>query len=381
MLRFMAKDDTLTVGRIDGEPVLRRFQRPRLVAMILVLALAASAGSFVLGRLTSQPDREAILAAQNDIAVFAEVELRVVDDAVPFAGVIEDGSRLSLSPPQNGPSVVVRAPLRVGDSVEPGTFLGLVSGAPTFALRGPLPLYRSLARGDSGEDVLALQAALAAAGLKVETTGRFDGQTATAISELHKRADVPFNVWAPLPLGMFLPIPSGGGFVDYVAPVGATLSDEQPLVRIVTEAKRVVFRVDVLTSDGITEGQVVEVRAPGDVQFSAAVIAVGSFVEGRDGLISGKDVIAISEDSQLEFLEPSTPVNVTVSTPEEPGLAVPISALRQDDDGIYVLVEDRVAATQLRVDVEVLRSGGGWAAVTEESGEELTPGRRVLVAG
>lgn len=56
-----------------------------------------------------------------------------------------------------------------------------VNGRPVFALRGKVPMHRTMAPGTGGADVRQLQAALRRLGCRPPSTGVFDSATAAAV--------------------------------------------------------------------------------------------------------------------------------------------------------------------------------------------------------
>jgi hypothetical protein len=81
-----------------------------------------------------------------------------------------------------GAGVITELGTRVGDSVDEGAVLLVVSGRPVFALAGPSPAYRTLAPGMSGDDVLQLQNALARLGYEPDRNGEFGQATKDAVA-------------------------------------------------------------------------------------------------------------------------------------------------------------------------------------------------------
>jgi peptidoglycan hydrolase-like protein with peptidoglycan-binding domain len=90
-------------------------------------------------------------------------------------------------------SVVTDVAAKVGKSVEAGTVLLRANGRPVVILATPFPLYRNLLGGEEGDDVVALQQALAQAGLTVggDRAGLFGPGTKRALGDLYERAGYP----------------------------------------------------------------------------------------------------------------------------------------------------------------------------------------------
>lgn len=362
-------------------PRLQRVEHPlRLLAVALALAVAAG-GSFVAGRFIEAPSREAILAAQEPITVLAEVERRVVDARVNFAGTVRDGEALDLIvASQVSPAVVVRRTLAAGDSLPFASMIGVVSGQPFFVLKGPLPMYRDLAWGDRGDDVEAFQKALGAAGLYAEATGVADNATFSAVRSLFKRNGFELEWGRPIPYRQFAAVANESGIVLSAAAVGANIGSSTPLVSVQVQPQHIYFRADAVASAELAVNDTITVRANGGGNFSGTIDSIGSFDQGDEGHGPGRDVVITSSDPEFRKLTSGSPVTVLGSGQNDVTMAVPISSIRQDSTGDYVDREEAVDGRQhfKRVAVTVLNSGGGWVALDDVAG--LRVGDKVRVS-
>ncbi|BCW50877.1 hypothetical protein [Arthrobacter sp. StoSoilB13] len=94
------------------------------------------------------------------------------------------------------------------------------------------------------------------------------------------------------------------------------------------------------------------------------------------------DIIAsIPEDPNKP--KPGQPVSINVKEPVQETLAVPLTAIKQDDTGTYVMVpsskkDTGEGASVERIDVTVTGQRDGWAALAETS--DLEPGTAVDVS-
>lgn len=366
---------------VESTPRIRRVRRPwRLVGICIVLVMGLFA-AFLAGRFVESPSRDKILAAQDPIPVVAEVELRVVDSGVRFAGSVRDGESLDLfAHAVSSPAVVTRAPLSVGVQIEYGSFLGTVSGQPFFALPGPLPLYRDLAVGMRGDDVVAFQASLHEAGIAASQSGEIDWVTYAAIQNLFKSQGSRLGWGTPIPYAQFLPIPNNSGTITAAAAVGTRLDADTPLVSVKISPPGVFFRADAVSASQLAVGDAMRVQI-GAGSFKATIATIGAFGQGPDGSAPGRDVMLVSPDELLLSAASGTPATVSASLSEsDPAPAVPITAVRRDTGGDYVerqdVTEDGV--TFERVAVTTLRSGGGWVAVASDG--MLLVGDRVRVS-
>jgi putative ABC transport system ATP-binding protein len=98
-----------------------------------------------------------------------------------------------------------------------------VDGATVYGIASATPFYRDLVEGDTGDDVKALQAALAAAGYDPGTTdGDFGGQTTTALEDWQEAQGL--DVTDRLSLASFVSFPPGSIVLDLPIAVGDRLA-------------------------------------------------------------------------------------------------------------------------------------------------------------
>lgn len=419
----------LVGGGQRGVLLLRRFRRPVVLLLVVVLLLAVAAGSFVLGFFVRVPERDAVIAANQVIPVTAEVRRGVVDSNASFAGQMNSGQTVSFPPSTagggagsgdsasgsgggsggggdsagsagggsgkggdsaggtsgggfggGGPVVVTRRTLSVGDVVESGTLLGIVSGVPYFVLQGPLPLYRNLGVGDEGDDVSALQVALNTVGADLRVSGRVNYATLVAVRELYVRAelDAPSSIL----FQQLLPIVRAGRVVS-VAEVGDLITGTRPLVTAAMMDNYASFRADVIAVKDLKVGGGLMVRVDGS-EYSTVVSSIGGFSSGDANNLPGHVVSLSSTDPKFLGIAPGTVLSVRAVSATEETLMVPLTAVRGDSGGAYVFrvlkpgsgVKDQKVVTE-RVPVRVLRSGEGLAAVGDGA---LQVGDVVLVS-
>lgn len=361
-------------------PTLHRVRRPWVLVVVGILVAVAVGGAYVLGQSTAQPDRDAILGARDDIPVFGEVESRVVDSGITLAGVVRQGDSLALlTSVISAPAVVVRTAVSPGDELAFGQMVGVVSGKPYFVLPTPLPLYRELTRGDEGDDVLAFQIALAKAGLAVDPTGEVDYDTYLAVDRLFADASAELNWYQPLPTSQFLALPTATSTVISRAEVGETISADNPLVTVRAQPTHVTFRADVVTVTGLSEGTEVTISGTGG-EFVGTIVSIGEFTKATENTPPGREVVVTSADPFLQEIAESTPVTVRMGAEDTPSLSVPLSAVRTDSKGDYVLVPRAGSKTVdlVRVAVTITGNDGGWAAIAEN--DKIKVGQRIQVS-
>ncbi|MEV1167224.1 peptidoglycan-binding protein [Nonomuraea sp. NPDC049784] len=166
--------------------------RPRrlLAGVIAGVVLVAGAGWAVSTRLRSPADEAARRAAPRPSLVTAAVERRKLVSTVVVSGTLEYGSPLpiSLAGVVGGTSELQRATRapRQGKLKE-GAVLMEVNGRPVFALRGSVPMHRTIAPGSKGDDVRQLQRALRRLGYGAPATAVFDRATISAVTRLYTK--------------------------------------------------------------------------------------------------------------------------------------------------------------------------------------------------
>ncbi|TQS28077.1 peptidoglycan-binding protein [Microbispora sp. KK1-11] len=166
--------------------------KPRrlLAGVIAGVVLVAGAGWAVSTRLRSPADEAARRAAPKASLVTAAVERRTLVSTVVVSGTLEYGSPLqvSLAGVVGGTSELqraTRAPRR--GRLKEGAVLMEVNGRPVFALRGSVPMHRTIVPGARGDDVRQLQRALRRLGYGAPVTGVFDRATIAAVTRMYTK--------------------------------------------------------------------------------------------------------------------------------------------------------------------------------------------------
>src|SRR6218665_1355835 len=357
----------------------RRVQRPIVVVLTVVIVIVSLTGSFLLGRFVRLPDSVSIRAAQTPIAVWEPAVERAVDSRMTFAGTTSSGDISTITPlSPSAPAVVVRQGVNGGDVLRPGAFIGVGSGVPYWILDGPLPLYRDLNVGDSGDDVTAFQKSLVASGIQVRLPGEVDSGTVAAIRRLFTAQRLTPPSAPIISASQFLTAPAATATVVERAEVSARLGDTTPLLKLRTGLPSVSFRVDTVTAQELKVDQTVSVNmSSGTVQ--AKIVTVGTFELGTGTQTPGHAMTAVCEDPACAGLTDGSAVTVLGPGSAEKSLAVPLIALREDAQGAYVLRRDETgkSAEGARIAVTVIHSGEGWVAVASTN---LKPGDQVKVA-
>lgn len=154
------------------------------LGIALLLVVAFTGVGFAASRRGNQDNSK----QRSTANAFTSVRSGTLTSNVVARGDIVAQDPVSITAPTgaSGGAVLTLLP-SPGDSVADGTVLYEANDRPVFALADPIPLYRDLTVGDSGDDVRRLQASLIRIGL---LRGRADGvysrSTAAAIDRLYK---------------------------------------------------------------------------------------------------------------------------------------------------------------------------------------------------
>jgi peptidoglycan hydrolase-like protein with peptidoglycan-binding domain len=158
-----------------------------VLGTVAVIALGAwAAGS----RIESPAEVAARTAPPAPSPILVPVEERVLSSEVVTRGTIRFGlpQPVSIAPSvlKGNPGLIASLPVRSAQFRE-GDVMLTASGRPAFILQGPLPAYRDLGPGVSGEDVRQMEQALARLGFDPGVVDDiYDQQTGAAVARLYK---------------------------------------------------------------------------------------------------------------------------------------------------------------------------------------------------
>ncbi|MEX0784269.1 MAG: peptidoglycan-binding protein [Dehalococcoidia bacterium] len=145
---------------------------PAWTRLVVVAILCAALGGLAVLLLLRD--------AGGGAAVTSRVELRTIRQTVPARVSFAFTPTGEVVAPVSG--TVTEVKTQVGDVVGRGRELLVVDGRALVAVNAPAPFTRELRSGDSGEDVAALQSALAEEGYyRGPATGLFDDATRVAL--------------------------------------------------------------------------------------------------------------------------------------------------------------------------------------------------------
>lgn len=393
-----------------GSTGLTRLSRRWLVVLLAVTAVTSAGVGILAGNFLDQSE---IIRPENSMAeipVYAVVENRIVDDRLTFSGVVKAGPAKLLQIDGSGQEpVLVRQTLQIGEILKWGDLAGVISGKPYFVVPGPLPLYRDLAAGDHGDDVLALQRAFMQMGYQSGESGRVDlatmraaasffasegfllssGRTASengtqseSDSQIGNGASPKSGATAEsIPFKQLLVLPVAEASVVAALEVGQKVTAESPLAKFQVSDNYVEFIAERDTAETLKAGQDVTVRVA-TKQMTGRIIEVGPFNDAGNGQRAGHPVrVEPTTRSDLDLWTPNLSVTVSGKGSASEALAIPLSAIRQDGGGTYVLRSlgddsDTKISSTTRVSITVTRSGGGFAAVAGD----LVQGDKVQIS-
>ena len=373
---------THTKNQNSGHRFSERIARPRVLLLLAILAIGSLMLSFYLGTRYAATGPDPTVQAKTVIPVWAKVEERTVSEGLAIAGTTKAGETAPISARTNGEPVLVYQNQKPGNVLKAGDFIGIIGADPVFVLDGPLPLYRDLNLGDNGDDVLAFQKALNSAGYATAQSGTVTEDTLDAVTRLHRAhlTGVPSEGVTSIARNNYAILPGGSHTVTAVAAVGQLINDGNPIASVETSEPYVESSVELSVANKLKAGDRVSLRtSTGSVE--GTITSIGELQ--NDPSKGAAKSVRFSADDPIK-LTPGQSASITSKGNTSTTLAVPTTAVRQDSQGTYVLVEKGGSSTSTskdapateRVNVEVLRTAGGYAAINAN----LSTGQKVLVS-
>lgn len=319
--------------------------------------------------------------------VTVQLEMRELSDTLVFRGLVTPADTVEVLPPDltDRKAVVVDIPVSVGQTVESGDILAVVSDRPLIAIPMAAPLYRSLLPGMTGEDVARLQAGLNEMGYDVRVDGRFGPETQDATKQLYE--DRGFEILHASDLrtseegsatlrGVVVPLGELVGLRDLPAVIASIevgvgdLADDV-LLTLTTSEVVVEARVDSTLAALLTPG--LRAVAGPSLQYSLEVEANDATDDQGRAVIFLRPMEPIPPD----MIGSDILIEALLAVSDGEVLAVPVSAIRSNSDGQYLRVLVSGPAPQ-EVGVEVGLSIGGWVEIVDAE-IPLQPGTEVIV--
>ncbi|MGH1491409.1 MAG: peptidoglycan-binding domain-containing protein, partial [Acidimicrobiales bacterium] len=146
--------------------------------ILLVGAALGAAGTWGAMTLTDDDGSGDISTEEDVVLGSASVVLGDLLEEVEWSGTLGYGDTVTVA----GSGGTVTAAAALGETLERGDVIALIDNEPVVALFGATPMWRDLAEGSEGLDVLQIEANLAALGYDPDQTVDID-QTYTANTE------------------------------------------------------------------------------------------------------------------------------------------------------------------------------------------------------
>ncbi|NQX13193.1 hypothetical protein HQQ80_16320 [Microbacteriaceae bacterium VKM Ac-2855] len=406
-----------TTRTTPDPPRIGLIARPwRVIWFVVIVALVAG-GALWLGGTVTSPEQVAIDAGDERIPIDVAVESRVVGETTTLQGAVRAGLSIdveAIRPADASRAVVEQVLSPVGTTVSARSVLAVVSARPMIVLPLAIPLYRDLATGDEGADVIRLQTALAKAGFEVTDTGVVDGETQEAIRDLYDEAgfDPPggFGVKTTIDLQELVQIPGDTAVVTDIVDAGSILGgtaavsshgsstapmsapgtdtgsdptstgapsadDSTPrapgsstgevLATLQVRPNTILARSNVLQVDALPVGGSVTVRGSDGIDIAATVAEIGEFTaDTTTG--GGYDITLTIPDEHQAALTVGQSVTVTAAAGGGAVAAVPIVAIRQEAGEAWVQPFAADGETPPPpVKIAITEQADGWAAIVE----------------
>jgi peptidoglycan hydrolase-like protein with peptidoglycan-binding domain len=167
-------------------------RRRVLVGVSTVAALSLGVGVAAGSRITSPEDAAAKTAPPKASQITVPVEKKALASKVVARGDASFDGAVNIRVETSGlttAAVVTGKVPTVGSTLKEGKALLEIAGRPVIGLAGVLPMYRSLAPGSKGPDVLQLEQTLDRLGFDPGTVdSKYDSNTAHAVEELYQAA-------------------------------------------------------------------------------------------------------------------------------------------------------------------------------------------------
>ena len=297
-----------------------------LGAALIFCALAAGWG---LASAFQSPDqREANASAPSPRPVLAAVTSGTLDTSKIYAGQVATAAQIPITFKAQADAttaVVTSKPLEVGTTLNGGDVVTEINGRPVFVLASPFALYRDLARGDKGPDVLSLQKTLVARGYQLAADGTFGAATESAVRDLYRQGGYSLPVRAASS--------ASGGDVntakegDSSTPDAAEASTATPYVPVSEMLGLASLPTTVIS--GMAVGHRVGVDGASDAVLGSAekVVSVATDAAGLSEITEGTVVsVSINDQTINGRVTSVTPPSSTSGTPTAGGTQAPGSS-------------------------------------------------------
>jgi multidrug efflux pump subunit AcrA (membrane-fusion protein) len=343
-----------------------------LTAAVVVAAAAASASAIATS--STAPAS----AASEPPASTAAVERGKLADMVSLFGILTFRARADGSPytvVNQARGIYTELP-NVGDKVACGDVLYRIDENPVLLLCGTVPAYRTLHRGDVGDDVRQLNLNLhmlgADAGFEIKPDDTaFTDKTEKAVEVLQHGKGL--DVTGALEIGNAVFLPESVRIAKVSAVLGGSAQPGAPVLDATSDTREVQVGLDPSQQGAVKPGDRAQVTLPGNTVVTGKVDRLGNLASIPAGQNDSAQAATIPVYISLDAPDgargfEAAPVQVHITTAGvEDALSVPVTALVGKAGGGYA--------------VEVVRSDGRRDLVAVKLGLFDSAGGRVQVDG
>lgn len=344
-----------------------------LAALVVLIAAAATGG--VVAMSSAEPATPAVSEPPPNMAT---VERGSLSDLVSAFGTLTFQARADGSPytvVNQARGIYTELPSD-GDKVACGDVLYRVDENPVLLLCGTVPAYRSLQRGDVGDDVRQLNMNLHTlgddAGLAISSDDTaFTDKTQKALEVLQHGKGL--DVTGALEIGHAVFLPESVRIGNVTAVLGGSAQPGAPILDATSDAPEVLVGLDPSQQGAVQAGDRAQITLPGNAVVTGEVDRLGNVASAPAG--QNGNAVAATVPVHIRLDDPETvrgfdaaPVRVDITTEGVADvLSVPVTALVGQSGGGFA--------------VEVVRSDGRRELVAVKLGLFDTAGGRVEVEG
>lgn len=366
-------------------PPARRGRKGLIWLLVGVLVLAASGIAYALytGEAAGQSADEP--TASGPVAT-AEVSRGDLAATETWGGTLGYGTPFTVSA---GEGTITRLS-KQGGEVERGTVLFRIDEQPVVALYGKVPMYRDLASGDSGVDVLQLEQNLTALGYDgFDVDEDYTWYTDQAVRDWQEDIGAAETGTVMRSAVVFL---TGAGRIDNLHLEIGDQAAGSSVLDITGEQQVVTFEVEVDDKELVEVGTKVGVTLPGGEEVAgtvsaSSVVATETDTESNPAAAENAAASAADSTTQVEVTLAENvdaqlvgaPVDVIVDVDQRTDvLRVPVNALLALAEGGYGL---EVVAADGSASIVAVETGLFADGLVEVSGDGIDAGTVVGVAG
>ena len=368
-----------SVSQPDGPPPRRR-RRTVLAAAVVVALAAAGTGVGLAAPFGGRQHAGGAVADNGAPTSLATVTRQSLSSRTSVSGTLGYAGAYSVINQAQGTFTTLP---RAGRVVREGHVLYRVSGGPVVLLSGPVPAYRALSAGMSGEDVRQLNHDLMALGYATRSqldpsSGYFGAATAYALKKL--QAHLGREQTGTLSLGQAVFLPGAVRVTKVIATLGTQAAPGTPALQATSTARRVSINLDAAQQSEVKVGDRVTIILPGNKTTAGRVSSVGKVATAPSR--SGTPTVPV----EVTPLHPAAtgsldqaPVQVSIITATvRSALVVPVTALLALTGGGYAVEEVTPRGVHHLVPVQ-LGMFDDAAGLVQVTGAGLAAGQRVVV--